>query len=325
MNELAQNILNHIQTEFPLVERPFQHLAELFKVSEIEVINTIKSLKDELCLIRTISAIFDAKKLGYNSVLVAFEVFVTDFDRLIERLNLHPGVSHNYSRKHAFNLWFTLALSDNRDIDAEIDRLAKQFKVSNYLILPSIKTYKLNVNFKVGHKNNSHISNSFKTTNTENIISDDLDKLIIKQLQEELPLIVKPFDQLAKAIDISGNEFLKKASLYKASNIMRRYCATLRHIKAGYVCNAMVVWKVDKTLIDDIGLVVSEKSYVSHCYQRKEFDNWPYNFYTMVHATSENNLNDYLEELKQTINPSAYEVLETIKEHKKTRVKYFFD
>lgn len=325
MNELTQNILNHIQTEFPLVERPFQHLAELFNVSEIEVISTIKSLKDDLCLIRTISAIFDAKKLGYNGVLVAFEVSGTDFDPLIERLNLHPGVSHNYSRKHTFNLWFTLALSNNIDIEAEIGRLANEFNVSNYLILPSIKTYKLNVNFKVGHKANLQTSNSFKTLNTENIIIDDLDKLIIKQLQEELPFIDKPFEQLAKAIDISGDEFLKKANLFKASHLMRRYCATLRHVKAGYKYNAMVVWKVDKALIDDIGLIVSGKSYVSHCYQRNTFDNWPYNFYTMVHATSENNLNDYLEELKQIINPAAYEILETIKEHKKTRVKYFLD
>ena len=31
-------------------------------------------------------------------------------------INKHPGVSHNYERKHQFNLWFTLAVPPGSDL-----------------------------------------------------------------------------------------------------------------------------------------------------------------------------------------------------------------
>lgn len=325
MDELTQNILSLIQTEFPLVEKPFCQLAELFNVDETDVIAAIKDLKQDQCLIRTISAIFDGKKLGYHTVLVAFNIQDHYLPALIVELDLHPGVSHNYSRKHYYNLWFTLALPDNKHIELEVSKLATTHNVDSYLILPSIKTYKLKVNFELGGKKKFHSNMVVNSLCDQNVVIDSKDKLIIKQLQAELPLVSRPFDLLADQIDLSVEEFLERANYYHRTSVMRRYCATLRHHKAGYKNNAMAVWSVDPSLIDEVGVKVANCPFVSHCYQRKAHHSWPYNFFTMVHATSEVQLNDFLDELKRIINSSVYDVLETVKEYKKTRVKYFTD
>lgn len=322
MDVLSKDLLNYIQTDFPLVEEPFEYLAKMFNVSEEQVITTIKDLKDNKGLIRTISAIFDGRKLGYKSALIALTVSDQNLPHLINELDLHPGVSHNYSRKHVYNLWFTIALSENKDIDYEIKKISSKYDVENYLILPSIKTYKLKVNFKIAEKNNLQKANVENNSNVRDVIVDNQDKLIIKQLQQELPLVSRPFDQLADNIGLTVVEFLERANYYNVSGLMRRYCATLRHVKAGYKANAMVVWCVNLSCIDKIGAKVANYYFVSHCYQRETFQGWPYNFFTMVHAKNDDELKNYLDQLKAVINPSSYEVLETLKEHKKTRVKY---
>lgn len=323
MDIFSQNLLNHIQTDFPLVEKPFEQLAKMFSATETQVISTIKDLKQEQGLIRTISAIFDGKKLGYQSALIAFNITDQYLPSLIEELDLHSGVSHNYSRKNHYNLWFTIALQDNEDIELEVSKLASKYNVNSYLILPSIKTYKLKVDFTLGDKKNLNQNKSINSIHDQNIVIKTKDKQIIKQLQAELSLVSRPFDLLANEIGLSIGEFLEKANFYNRTGIMRRYCATLRHHKAGYKFNAMAVWHVDPSLIDNVGARVARCTFVSHCYQRKTYHSWPYNFFTMVHATTKEELQIYIEELKQIIYPSVYDVLETLKEHKKTRVQYF--
>ena len=82
-------------------------------MDEEEVLRRLDLLKRGRC--RQLSAIFDTRALGYESSLVAARY---PDDKLFESAAIvggHPGVSHNYRRTHAFNLWYTLAVeSDSR-------------------------------------------------------------------------------------------------------------------------------------------------------------------------------------------------------------------
>ena len=76
---------------------------------------------------RQLSAIFDTRALGYTSSLVAARY---PDDRLFEAAAIvggHPGVSHNYRRTHAFNLWYTLAVEPDSRLGLEdtMERLAE--------------------------------------------------------------------------------------------------------------------------------------------------------------------------------------------------------
>ncbi|MGD9581804.1 MAG: hypothetical protein AB7V50_10560 [Vampirovibrionia bacterium] len=323
MNTLEKDILNYIQTDFPLVKEPFRFLAQNFNSTESEVLATIDKLKNIDGVIRTISAIFNPVKLGYSSALIAVDILNSDLGNLVEFLNNHNGVSHNYLRDHKYNLWFTIALPEYIDIYSEILNISKVYNFVDFIVLPSIKTYKLKVDFKFGDNSNSVIHKSNNVHSDKVYQISDLDKLIIKELQNELPLISRPYKFLADNIFISEDELITKALYYKDNKIMRRYCATLRHVKAGFKSNAMVVWQVNLDNIDSIGNLVSETPFVSHCYQRVVSDKWYYNFYTMVHALSDDLLNQYIEQLQYIISPEKYEVLKTLNEFKKSRVKYF--
>ena len=60
---------------------------------------TLKNLK-EIGVLRQLSAIFDTRKLGYTSSLVAMEIEHDELDHVASQINRHPGVSHNYERDH---------------------------------------------------------------------------------------------------------------------------------------------------------------------------------------------------------------------------------
>ena len=94
---MKDQILYKIQKDFPLTIRPFKKIAEELDMSENEVLEIIKKEKENK-IIRQTSAIFDTKKLGYSSSLVAFEIKNEDIDEAVSILNSHPGVSHNYER-----------------------------------------------------------------------------------------------------------------------------------------------------------------------------------------------------------------------------------
>ena len=109
MDKLDTEILNEIQWKFPLVAKPFDEIARKFEISPDEVKEKLIQLKRKGVL-RQLSAIFDTRKLGYTSSLVAMEIEPDKLEHVAHQINKHPGVSHNYEREHEFNLWFTLAV-----------------------------------------------------------------------------------------------------------------------------------------------------------------------------------------------------------------------
>ena len=144
--ELKNEILLRIQKNFPLVEKPFLAIANELHTTEENVLEILNEAKQEN-IIRQTSAIFDTKKLGYNSSLVAFEIAIEDIDSAVKILNAHPGISHNYERNHSFNIWFTIAVAPNSTLGLEksIEILAKKTKAKDFIVLPTLKLVKISV------------------------------------------------------------------------------------------------------------------------------------------------------------------------------------
>ena len=143
---MTKEILLRVQKNFPLSIKPFEAIAKELNMEEDEVISIIQQQKDEK-IIRQTSAIFDTKSLGYKSSLVAFEIDEDKIDAAVEIINAHPGVSHNYERNHKFNIWFTMAVSPDTKLglDKTIAILAKATKANNFIMLPTLKLFKISV------------------------------------------------------------------------------------------------------------------------------------------------------------------------------------
>ena len=147
---------------------------------------------------------------------------------------------------------------------------------------------------------------------------------VLAMLQDDLPDSATPFADIAAACGTTEEHVLELAARLKASGVIRRFGATLRHQKAGYGHNAMVAWLVPDTMdADAIGKLMASRPEVSHCYRRITYPQWPYNLYTMLHGQTPGQCRQVAAELSRISGVERYEILESIRELKKTSMRYF--
>ena len=143
MQLVDRQLLNVIQSSFPLVSQPFNAIGEQVHLAEEEVIRRIAALKKRN-VVRQISAIFDARRLGYKTSLVAMRLPTKSLTKAAHHINRHPGVSHNYARNGYFNLWFTLAVPPCESLEETMERMAQETEAEAFRIMPTIRFFKLN-------------------------------------------------------------------------------------------------------------------------------------------------------------------------------------
>jgi DNA-binding Lrp family transcriptional regulator len=141
-------LLNMIQKNFPIENRPFLKIANSLNISETEVIERIKSLKNR-GFIRRLGGIFDSKNLGYCSTLCAMKVTEDKVDEISKFINSYNEVTHNYLRDHEFNLWITLIANSKERIEEILRDIESVFENSKVINLPAINVFKINLNLNV--------------------------------------------------------------------------------------------------------------------------------------------------------------------------------
>jgi DNA-binding Lrp family transcriptional regulator len=321
---IDKQLLNNIQWSFPLADRPYLEISKQHNISEDEVMNRIAYMKD-MGLIRQINAIFDTRRLGYKSALVAFAVKPDKLDYVANEVNKHPGVSHNYERNHDFNMWFTLAVPPYGDMKTDLDRLASLDGVIKYRLLPTLKLYKIGVRLDMVNDDaeNPKPMDEVKQLNSKKFDITEDDKHFIRELQKDLKVIPEPFKEMAENLGITTTELFAKAKEYEKNGVMRRFAAILRHRDAGFSANGMIVWQVCEDKIDEIGYKLAAFPQVSHCYRRPVYSDWQFNLFTMIHARTLEAAEKIAVEMSETVGIKDYRILFSSREFKKERVKYF--
>ncbi len=324
IDELDKQILNEIQWKFPLIDRPYLEIARKYNISEEEVLKRISYLK-ERGLIRQINAIFDTRRLGYKSALIAFAVKKEEIERVANEINKYPGVSHNYERNHEYNIWFTLAVPPDKDIKSVLDRMASFDGVIKYRILPTLKMYKIGVKLDMINQDSEkpEPTEEFKEMNLTKFELTEIDKDFIRELQKDIKIISEPFKEKAINLSISTKELFKKAHEFEKNGVMRRFAAILRHREAGFTANGMIVWNIPDEQVDEIGRKLAEYPQVSHCYKRPKYPDWEYNLFSMIHSRTMEAAEKIAKEISQTIKINDYKILFSSREFKKERVRYF--
>ncbi|MBK3332031.1 Lrp/AsnC family transcriptional regulator [Persephonella atlantica] len=323
MTEIDRLILKHLQ-DIPVVEEPFKKISQSLGISTIELIDRICQLKEDK-IIRQISPIYDTKSLGYDSSLVAFRV-EGDVQQVAQVINNYPGVSHNYERTDEYNLWFTIAVPPDSRLGLEqtVEILAKQTGVEDYLILRTKKLFKIGVKLDYENlKEKESIKTEKKKESNLSFHLSSEDKKIISVTQEDIPLTERPFEVFSQTLGIDQQYLLDKLNTYKSQGLMRRFAAILFHRKAGFTTNGMVVWRVPEERIEEVGIKLASYKAVSHCYHRETSKNWHYNLFSMIHAKSQEDLEDFVKELSQEVEVRDFKILYSTREFKKKRIKYF--
>lgn len=331
LTDIQRNLLNLVQSEVPLVERPFAAMAERLGSDEATVLVLLRDLKSsERPIIRQISAIFDTTALGYRSSLVAAKVDAERVDLAAEIINQHPGVSHNYRRNHDYNLWYTLAVPPDSRLGLEktIELLHRKSGATQTRRMPTLKLFKIGVKLNLGGEDITSRSDTPRFTEADRNAArafkvTEEDKRMIRVLQQDLPLIARPYDAWAEQARVPLEQLLSSGVRYEREKRMRRFSAVLHHREAGFKSNGMGVWVVPPDQAESFGATAGSFSAVSHCYLRPTYEDWPFNLFTMVHAQSRKDCDQVLESISAATGISQYAALYSSKEYKKSRVQYF--
>ena len=319
---MREEILSRIQKKFPLVAKPFEVIANELNISEDEVLKILQEEKDKN-IIRQTSAIFDTKRLGYKSSLVAFKISHDKLSDAVKIINSHPGISHNYERNHDFNVWFTLAVAPDSILGLEktIDILAKVTGADEHIMLPTLKLFKISVKLNTTGKDDK--KEKVKKVEHKELKLSELHHQIIQKAQYDIDIVSEPFKKIVEELNIDYETFFNILKELQEVGIMRRFASILNHRKAGFNANAMVVWDVDEENGEKIGESAAAFSAVSHCYLRPKYPNWPYNLFTMVHGKTTEETNAIIEDIASEIESKSHMPLYSSKEFKKVRIEYF--
>ncbi len=141
-------ILNCIQSDFPIVKRPYRQIAEKLDSSEDEIVRRVARLKKD-GIIRRIGGNFVPAKLGFVSTLCAANVPDEKLKNFIKKVNSFSGVTHNYKRASNYNIWFTFIAESKEEIKANIREIEEETGVSDILNLPAIRLFKIKAEFNV--------------------------------------------------------------------------------------------------------------------------------------------------------------------------------
>lgn len=321
---MENELLFEIQNDFPVTQRPFKAVAEKLNTTEEEVLSLVQKLKEDK-IIRQTSAIFDTKRLGYKSSLVAFKVDENKTDQAANIINAHPGVSHNYLRNHDYNIWFTMAVAPDSKLGLEktIEILKERTGAEDAIILPTLKMFKISVKMDTTGKR-------AKKEKVKKLAHKEIELTpghisVIKELQKDIKVTQEPFKEAAEKLGLSYEKFFGMAQELKDSGVMRRFATILNHRNAGFGANAMSVWAVPEDKGEKIGKEMAEFSAVSHCYLRPSYPNWPYNLFAMVHAKTQEECDALIEEMAKESGLTEYGKLYSTVEFKKQRLVYFDD
>lgn len=147
-DQTSKDILNRIQTDFPIHPRPYKILAEELGLGEDELIDKIEQMKQEM-IIRRIGGNFSPDRLGFCSTLCAARVTSDKIELFTSTVNEFSGVTHNYQRDHQYNIWFTFIAPSIREINENLETISQKTGVTEILNLPATHVFKIAANFKV--------------------------------------------------------------------------------------------------------------------------------------------------------------------------------
>ena len=326
MSVSEAELLVALQRGIPLAARPFEELSREIGCAETEVLDALARCRARGDA-RRFGAVFDTRRLGYRSALCAVHVPLDEVDAAAAKLVPLTGVTHCYLREAMSgsgdrpNLWFTLSYPT--DVFAAMaDEVSARLRPYAVHVLPATRRYKVDVVFGAA------------TRAREEGVTDDLppvtarDRAVIGALQGDTEVRPDYFAGLAEKLGMKEWDLLSTLELWRRNGRLKRIGLLLRHRAAGWTANGMCCWKVsgDTTAV---GRALADHGEVTHCYERPEAPNFPYNLFAMVHACSVEDAQAQYARLHATVvrtvadaEPASVMLLST-REYKKTSMTFF--
>lgn len=291
-----RGLLNEFQRDFPLVPAPYAALARALGRPESWVLTTLGRLIDE-GLVSRVGAIFRPGSVG-ASTLAAMAVPPSRLASVARSISAHAGVNHNYEREHRFNLWFVANAADREELAALLGRIERE-TVLPVLEMPLVTEYHIDLGFDLGGSQRN-VARAPLVAKGVSATLDATQRRIVTALQEGLPLVSRPYAEIAERAGLPGANgaarVLAQLRTWCANGVVKRIGVIVRHRPLGFVANAMAVWDVPDADTDAVGGALAREAGVTLCYRRaRALPAWPYNLYCMIHGRERNDVDARLD------------------------------
>lgn len=145
LDDIDRQIINGLQSGFPLTSRPFRTAATALELTEQGLIERLQGLVESGRLSR-FGPLWNSEQLGGAVCLCAMAVPKDAVASVVEQINAHPEVAHNYERDHALNIWFVISSERPERIGEVIDEIRSETQLEVY---PMPKLREFFVGFRV--------------------------------------------------------------------------------------------------------------------------------------------------------------------------------
>ena len=321
LTDFQKQLCNRLQRGLPIGAQPYAQIATALGSTEEKVLAQTRELK-QAGIIRRIAAVINHRALGYSSTLVTAHVSEDQIARATAAINALPGVSHNYLRRHRFNMWFTLQETSPAQIERTLAELQASLGIE-FHSLPVTRIFKLDVRFDAESDDDVLLQDVERPPRAEPVELTDTQRQALASLQGGLEVISRPFDDI-RPEGMSESDLFATLNELLETGVIRRVGAVLNHHKLGFSANVMFAGQVDPEHVVEAGRWLAHSGTVSHCYERETFPGWPYNLFAMLHGRAMAQIQHTLDNLSATGYVRTFELLPTQAELKKQPVRLSF-
>ena len=150
---------------------------------------------------------------------------------------------------------------------------------------------------------------------------DDTDKALLTIVQDELPISVRPFDDLAKKLGITYEETMERVERLHGEGVIRRFGPVLETDRVGLSARTLVLMKVPQERMDEVAEIIRSFESVTHNYERSH----EYNMWFTIITSSQNQLRSSLNEILEAAQIPETDILDLpVTRKHKIKVRYSF-
>jgi DNA-binding Lrp family transcriptional regulator len=310
LDRIDRAIINAFQGGFPVVESPFDPAAEALRARGIgvtgeELLERVQRLDDDGVLTR-FGALINAQEIGGAATLVAMHAPEDRFEEVADQVNAHREVAHNYEREHPhLNMWFVVSVADPDAVDRVLADIEAETGQETYN-LPKREEFRVEAKFLLdgpipdGDLDCSDLGPAVEPVERDTLTPEERD--LIVEVQGGLPVTATPYADVAEELGVDTEWVTSTIKRFNEEGKVRRVGVIPNHYSLGYTENGMTVWNVPDDLVSEVGPEVASLDFVTHCYRRPRHEGvWPYNFFAMTHGRSEEESQQRIQQVKETM------------------------
>lgn len=324
MDEKDRLLWTYLHNGLAWVRRPFEELAAKTGLNSAEVFVRIQRLKKEGFL-RDIGPVWDSRRFHYQSAWGVLWVESPNTSLKLEGLLEHPGVFYVCERKELLNIWFFIAVPAEHDLELHVQCLGKMVDAVETWVLPVQKIYK-GTNFLSAwdEKTFCPMGEYFLKRHRakfENLMPEQIE--MIRNLQD-FSLTDEPYDRIAGNMGLSPEDFIENVKELVQQGYLRRMGTwgpppPSQETKI----KTLVAWQVPGEKVDFVGEEAAGLEEVLFAEHRAALPSFSYSFYTVLQTGKGHDFGAALRRVEGRIGNWPRKIMMTIREFKKTPVKYF--